>query len=260
MLYMKKLKNSRVNFRIVIVAAVLLVLYVAQGVFAYMNTPQSLRKPSFEHLHFRTQISVNGTPVDFASDPFQASYDASSCSADLTEEPFHFHDKNDQMTHVHWRDMTGGQFLKYYGWNYIEGPNDSLGLRYDKNILFPEKVKIAGKLLPELNQRMNLYIYIGDEAGYTQISKEDFVSGTFEEIFKRESRIPKLETSILDALFPKAYAHDGEEHTEGNLNLEQINNLLGNLVIFAQETEPAAEEIVAKFNNLVPLSASTCGG
>ena len=42
--------------------------------------------------------------------------------------------------------------------------------------------------------------------------------------------------------------------------LKQINNLIGNVVIFVQKNEPTNEQIKARFNKLEPLGLSVCGG
>ena len=42
--------------------------------------------------------------------------------------------------------------------------------------------------------------------------------------------------------------------------LKKINNLLGNVVIFVQETEPTKEQVKLRFDNLEPLGDSVCGG
>jgi hypothetical protein len=104
------------------------VLAAAYAGYVYASTPAHLRKPAFGHYHFRTQIVVNGEPVKFSADQFQQAYDASSCSTELSGVPIDFHDKADQMTHVHWDGMTGGEFLKDFGWNFIGGDDASLGL------------------------------------------------------------------------------------------------------------------------------------
>jgi hypothetical protein len=53
-------------------------------------------------------------------------------------------------------------------------------------------------------------------------------------------------------------------HVDGNeteqQRLTRINNLIGNVVIFAQDTKPNDQQVKARFNQLVPLSDSTCGG
>lgn len=73
---------------------------------------------------------------------------------------------------------------------------------------------------------------------------------------------------MLDKVFPKALAHGGED--DGNdgeageeseeQKLTRINNLVGNVVIFAQKDKPTDQQIKDRFNKLEPLSDSTCGG
>jgi len=48
--------------------------------------------------------------------------------------------------------------------------------------------------------------------------------------------------------------------TKTEIELKKINNLLGNVVIFVQETEPTQEQIKLRFDNLQPLGESVCGG
>ena len=42
--------------------------------------------------------------------------------------------------------------------------------------------------------------------------------------------------------------------------LKDINNLLGDVLIFVQKDEPTADQINQRFNAMVPLSPSSCGG
>ena len=51
-----------------------------------------------------------------------------------------------------------------------------------------------------------------------------------------------------------------EDSDKSEDELKRINNLIGNVVIFAQDTEPTSEQITERFSNLVPLHDSTCGG
>src|SRR6478752_3561303 len=111
--------------------AVLLVLVGSFYGYAFASTPLNIRQPLLEHYHFRLQIIVDGKPVNFASSAFQEGYSKDNCNVGLTSHPFHFHDGKNQVTHVHWEGMTGGQLLKYYGWNYIGGRDNSLGFRMD---------------------------------------------------------------------------------------------------------------------------------
>ena len=97
-----------------ILAAIVLAV-IGTYSYLYASTPAHIRNPQIEHYHFRTQIIVDGQPVDFSNDEYQQDYDKGSCSAEVSETPIDFHDHMDQMTHIHWDGMTGGEFLKYFG-------------------------------------------------------------------------------------------------------------------------------------------------
>ena len=245
------------------------VLVGAYAGYVYASTPAHLRQPAFQHYHFRTQILVDGEPVKFSAEQFQQEYDSSSCSTDISGVPIDFHDNADQMTHVHWDGMTGGEFLKDFGWNFIGGDDDSLGYRYDKSKVRPHKVKIFGKHLPALPDKAKFYIYTGDTKGYERKDWSNFLSQDLEVFFGKQSSLGEQAAglNILAWLFPKASAHGGEieihdesDQKKSEEELTRINNLIGNVVIFVQEREPTNEQIQERFNNLAPLHDSTCGG
>jgi hypothetical protein len=249
-----------------VVATVVLLVGGYYG-FIYASTPSHIREPQFEHYHFRTQIIVDGTPVDFSKDEFQQETPG-TCSAEVSGTPIDFHDNQDQMTHIHWDGITGGEFLKYYGWNFIGGSDDSLGRRYDEGLMSMHHVQRYGDLLPDIPEGSNYYVYIGDENGYERKSWEDFLDQDLEEFFGKKSNLSKDEqASLLERVFfPKAYAHGGmtdghdEESDRTEEELVRISNLIGNVVIFVQKDEPTDEQIQQRFSNLVPLHDSTCGG
>lgn len=237
--------------------------------YVYASTPEHLRKPAFQHYHFRTQILVDGQAVNFAEDKYQQVYDKGSCSTDLAATPIHFHDHVDQMTHIHWDGMTGGEFLKYYGWNFIGGDDQSLGYRYDQGMVRPHKIPVAGNLLPGRPANANYYVYVGDAQRHERKDWNNFLNQDFETFFGKQSRIggEEITSAIQNWLFPKASAHSGENHghvageeTKSDEDLQRINNLLGNVVIFVQEKEPTEDQVKQRFENLVPLQDSTCGG
>lgn len=253
----------------VYVTAVLVAVLVLAGSwygYTYASTPEHIRKPTFQHYHFRTQILVDGKAVDFSKDEFQKETGTSTtCSAAVGSVPIDFHDKMDQLTHVHWNGMTGGEFLKDFGWNYIGGNNGVLGQRYDDG-LKPSPVKIYGKLLPAAPEKSNFYVYTGDKENYQQKSWDDFLSQDLESFFGKKSNIghsQEVSFNVSDWLFPKAYAHgevmDEHDSNKSEEELTRINNLVGNVVIFVQEKEPTKEQINTRFANLVPLHESTCG-
>lgn len=230
---------------------------------AYYSTPEHIRTPAFEHYHLRIQLVNEGEAVDFSQDKFQQEYDGSVCGADLSEEPFHFHDNKDQMLHVHWNGMTGGELLKYYGWNFIGGSDNSLGEQYTGGVFSgSEAVQIHGDVLSSLPEVDRLWIYIGDENTYVKKSAQDFINQNLEKFFGVQSKL-KEEVSLIDWFFPSVYAHTATESETFELEIDQltrVNNLIGNIVIFVQDEEPSQQSIAERFSNLLPLTDSTCGG
>lgn len=266
------LKKNKLSLRkkLVIYPLSLVVgLIVLAGGFyglVYASTPAHIRQPTNQHYHFRTQIAVDGNAVNFSKNEFQEKYDATKCSAEIGSVPIDFHDNIDQLTHVHWNGITGGEFLKYYGWNYIGGNDDVLGQRYDTGIM-PSPVKTYGNLLPKVSKTDNFYVYTGDKNNYQQKNWNDLLAQDLETFFNQKSNVghnDEVSFNVLDWLFPKAYAHGEvmDEHSTGKSTkeLELINNLIGNVVIFVQPDRPTDAQVKAKFDNLVPLHESTCGG
>ena len=260
----------RVVFWIVLTLVSLLVAYV---IYIYAASPGVVRQPKLEHYHFRMQILVDGKAENFADEKYQTGYAKDQCNANLPEQPIHFHDSKDQFTHIHWEGMTGGMVLKYYGWDFIGGLNDALGYKLD-DLSDIQKVTTHGDYLPKVANHTNYYIYTGDEGAYKERSFEDFKRLDLEEFFGKTSNMPvhemnkNGETSFLDSLFPTAYAHGSEDHgvpsspksESEDEKLTRINNLIGNVVIFAQKDKPSDQQIKERFSNLAPLTDSTCGG
>jgi hypothetical protein len=232
--------------------------------YIYAASPASIRKPAFQHYHFRMQIVVNGKAVNFAADKFQITLGQDACSAALTKQPIHFHDSQDQFVHIHWDGMTGGMVLKYYGWDYIGGINGALGYRFDQ-LPKLKKVPIAGNFLPTIPKDAKLYIYTDKEDGsFVERSRNDFLKKDLEDFFGKKSNLPADDqTSLLDRLFPKAAAHGSGAYVSGAVHdekLEELNNLLGDVVIFVQKDRPNLKQIENRFNKLAPLPESTCAG
>lgn len=257
---------------IFIIPILLLIVVLVPGVYVYSASPANIRNPWMEHLHFRMQVIMNGKPVDFSSVAFQTPYEKGQCSADLSKEPIHFHDGKSQFVHIHWKDITGGQVLKNYGWNLIGGPDNVLGYRMD-NLPKVGKVPIHGKALPQLPKDAKMWIYMGDEKGYQERPLEAFTHEKLERFFGKKSNFMTYAPSsggVLAWLFPKASAHAGHDHSAETTpatvvetdeeRRTRIQNLVGNVVIFVQPEKPTAEQITGRFAALEPLSDSTCGG
>ena len=266
----KTLLRSKI-IRIGIVLLALVMLQFGGIVYQVLATPGVIRNPKLEHYHFRMQVIVDGRAENFSQEQYQEAYAKDQCSTDLPDHPIHFHDQKDQIVHIHWEGITGGMVMKYYGWNYIGGPSNTLGYRLTGTRI--TQVPIHGKVLPSVPKRDQVYIYSGSENGYKERSFVDWQKKDLEAFFGVTSNFPAHKTNtskqgaLLQSLFPKASAHgtatdaDGDDgmETEGE-RLTRINNLLGNVVIFVQKEKPTDQQVKERFNHLEPLSDSTCGG
>lgn len=272
----KSRKKPRFSKRLIIIVSVLATLIFIPATYAayfFVASPAVIRNPKLEHYHFRMQVVVDGKSEDFSTEGYQTGYAKDQCNANLPEQPIHFHDNKDQFTHIHWEGMTGGMVMKYYGWNFIGGIDNALGYKLD-NLKDIQKVTTHGNYLPALPSDTQLYIYTGDENGYQEKSFNDWKTQDLEQFFDKTSNFPAHEenkqSSLLDKVFPKAYAHGTADDADGDdgsspaeseeEKLTRINNMIGNVVIFAQKDKPTDQQIKDRFNDLEPLSDSTCGG
>jgi hypothetical protein len=277
--------------------AFFLIFLLIAGSILFSLSPNNISFPKADHFHFRMQLIIDGKAEDFSLDKYQISYIKGQCGTPLTEEPIHFHDFRDQVVHLHWQNITGGQVLKNYGLNLIGGPNNLMGFRFDRWNKWQPIIPIwyFRSAIPEVKSDAKYWIYTGDklENGQVEYRKRDmeaFLWADLENFFGRESeikkqkRIAEQEEKKLNFFNPfspiKAQAHAGhsehddtakaaennQQSTDSNKakpnkeELEKINNLLGNVVIFVQDNEPSKEQVEVRFKKLVDLDNSTCGG
>ncbi|HEY2003748.1 MAG TPA: hypothetical protein VGH44_01375 [Candidatus Saccharimonadia bacterium] len=228
-----------------LVLAVIAALGLWTG-YAYLISPAPIRQPQTDHVHLRLQIINDGHPVDFADSKFQTTFNQDICSAALTKEPFHFHDNLDQFVHVHWANLTGGLLLKNYGWNFIGGPDTTLGYRFDK---FPHlvRVPIHGLNLPTPARDDNFYVYTGNQNGYQERNWHDFLTQDIPGFMAGQ---PVTRTNLI----PTALADTTQSQAA------ELNHVLGSVVIFAQKTKPTDQQVKDRFNHLIPIPTSQCSG
>lgn len=257
-----------------VLLTVTVICSIGSLVFTSYISPNNISYPKTDHLHFRMQIVYNGKSENFGDNKYQEDYEKGQCTAQITKSPIHFHDQKNQIIHVHWKGMSGGQVLKYYGLNLIGGVDDVLGFRLDEfSKSGASAVKIHGKILPKLEKDDKIYIYSGEKDNFQKKSIEDFKNQTLETFFGKKSNLGFLNidrsSNIFQPIVTEAHGngdgHDAEDKTSSEMNkiqeeLKEINNLLGNIVIFIQKDEPNENQIKERFNQLEPLSPSTCGG
>lgn len=226
----------------VLVVAALLAAWTA---YAYIISPPAIRHPHWNHVHLRLQIITDGQGANFSQAKFQTPENKDICTAALTKEPVHFHDTLDQFVHLHWANLTGGILLKDYGWNFIGGPDSTLGYRFDQ---LPHliRVPIHGLALPKPARDDRYYIYTGDQSGYKQRSWHDFLTESIDDFMAGKS--------ASSDLVPAALADSDQDQAA------KLNHVLGNVVIFAQKNPPTDQQIKDRFNHLIPIPTSQCAG
>ena len=242
----------------------------------YLLTPSNLAFPKSDHFHLRLQYVHHNQEEDFSTEKYQVGFTKDICNGLLTSTPLHFHDDKNQIVHAHWQRISGGEFLKYHGLNYIGGLNDFMGWKISDLTQFPPKltpIPIQGNNLPKPASNDKFFVYTGDKNSYSQKNWQDFLSQDLETFLGTNSKerldqqkAKDFENKIkINFSGVKVEAHEEHSSTATNTpkteeELKQINNLIGNIVIFVQPEAPSDAQIKDKFNSLVPLSLSACGG
>jgi hypothetical protein len=299
--------NFLKRFGLKILGVILIILTVSVGAL-FALTPTRFAYPKNDHFHLRMQYIFHGQAEDFSTPRYQTDYLKDVCNGSLTESPIHFHDNKDQITHLHWRGMTGGDMLKFYGLNKIGGLDGYMGFKLDELLKFPPKITpipIHSQSLPKPSKDDQFFVYVGDKDSFSKKDFNDYLNKSLEEFLGKNSILREgLEAQEKQTTFNpfgsvEAKAHSGITHQtqteeqQHNLaekesksienrnnqvsqnqqspapiasgqpseeELKQINNLIGNIVIFVQPNEPTQDQIKARFQNLVPLGLSVCGG
>ena len=214
--------------------------------YTHAQTYGHIENPKVAHHHFGLKLLRDNEPIDFSEPQYQEEYVKGQCSAELTETPIHFHDGNGDTVHIHWTNIRGGEVLKYYGLNLLDDQRE-LGTREDTGDI----VDIKGDLIPASTSEA-YWVYTGSATDYESREIENFLRQDLETFFGRQSSL----SAHTHALHTQADTADTPSQEE----LQDIQNHLGNVVIFNQDSAPEEEEIVAQFESFTPLSPSVCGG
>jgi len=243
-------RSTRLLRWLVAITVTIVVLAAAGIGLVYALSPEAIRHPESTHYHLRLQVISDGRAVNFADKAYQTEFNKDICTAKLTNEPIHFHDEADQFVHIHWAHISGGLLLKNYGWNLVGGLPGLLGVRFDQSPRI-KPVAIHGDALPKVLEGDRYYVYTGDADSYKARSWKDFLSQDVN-VFMGHASVSTR--SFWDWLVPAASAHGDDEA------LTELNHVVGNIVIFAQRDKPTETQVRARFDHLVPLPESSCGG
>jgi len=234
------MKKNQISKLIVSIFLVILIICLAVFSYAKINwfNYDVINNPKPTHYHFRIQMIIDSIPADFTEPHFQTQK-GDVCTSELTDSPIHVHDEN-QVIHIHWDHMTGGLFLKDYGLNYIGGLDHYLGFTtITKPKLKIGLVTIHGQDLPKPNNSSNFYVYIGNADKYTQKNWSEFLQQDLKVFFS-----DNLASSSFDSV--------------EQVKIQQNISLIGNVIIYAQRTEPSASEIKNQFQKFIPIKAGEC--
>jgi hypothetical protein len=221
----KNLSNKLTGLFILLITISILI-----PTFLMVSKP-NITYPKTIHTHFMIKLYNNGSIYKTNSLKAMSPSDQTLCSGLITSEPMHFHDNVEDMVHLHWQGITGGQFLKYLGANYIGGFDSILGIRLDKlKELKIIPIRTTDKMIkPYPDSLIKIYIKRVNSEDYENMSLHDFLKLQLSEldpVYKASSNNTKEpHISILDYFnIESAYAHNDEGDLDGDGNTDSSTN------------------------------------
>ena len=250
--------NKRTLFYICIVCITVLLGFIFLS-YTVVSRPH-LIKPVATFFKLKTRIYYQKTPLELTQNDI-ADQSNSNCGLAVTEKPFYLDKDKKNVVQVRWEGMTGGELLKYYGFNYLSGLNDLIGVQYRG----PFDIKPVRPLaVSKLTSSDLLYIYSGSDKDFKLLNSQNFLYQDLENTIKKSRLRTKREKEssklILDTISVSGEESSGltlePQLTEGQLN--DINNIVGSLAIFIQRDTPSNTDVINSFNSMERLSSESC--
>jgi hypothetical protein len=246
------------------ILVICLVLCFLLFVFTTVISRPHFNSPVGTYYRIRLQVIIDSIPVNFSEGSFKSQgSNTDPCGEKLTKEPVYIETDKSQILRVHWEGITGGEILKYFGLNYIGGFDDTLGYRFDKAPSI-SPIKIHGSNISKPNINNKMYIYKGNQQDFFQVEQQDFLFQDLEFILKKSKIRQKHDSLNKNSIFGNIPVF-GENSDQLNLNpqftegqLNELNNLIGNLVVFIQPGKPTTDQVAERFSKLEPLSSTVC--
>ena len=256
---LKSLKyNKRVLFYICIVCITVLLGVIFLS-YTVISRPH-LIKPVATFFKLKMRIHYQKTPLELTQNDI-TDQSNSNCNLVVTEKPFYLDKDKKNVVQVRWEGMTGGELLKYYGFNYLSGLNDLIGVQYRG----PFDIKPIRPLsISKPTASDILYVYTGSGKDFKLLNSQNFLYQDLENTLKK-SRLRTKREKESSKLTLYTISVSGEESlglalkpqlTDGQLN--DINNILGSLEIFIQQDAPSNTDIINSFNSMERLSSESC--
>jgi hypothetical protein len=224
------------GFRLATIAlgSLLIILLAGYVVLTRVVSQPNVSFPGIDHKHFLAQVYVDGKRMNFAEQNFQVAYDKGQCTGQLTQEPIHFHDGRDEIVHLHWQGITGGQFLKFYGLNLIGGFDTVLGYKINK---FPaiEAVPIHNQAIKQPEQNDTYFVYTGEADNVQERNMNDFKNQPLLTFFGKEN----------------LNQEDGLDHS---------GEFLGKVIIYIQKEKPSNQQVMDAFKGFKETNLGSCEG
>lgn len=177
--------------------------------------------PKTTHTHAMIKFYNNGSIYKTNLFNAMSPSDQTLCSGLITSEPIHFHDNVEDIIHLHWDNITGGQVLKYLGANYIGGFNNLMGIRLDrlnKYKITPIYTKDKA-LKPYPESLVKIYIKKVSSTNYEKVSLSDFIKlelSSLDPSYKPTAINNNILSNPKNYLWSKARAHNDEGDLDGD--------------------------------------------
>jgi hypothetical protein len=222
----------------------------------YISRPY-FNNPQLTNYHLRLQLIFNGQLLPLTSQNIQEINEFKVCDLRLINKPIYQNIFNSQLFQVNWEGITGGEILKYYGLNLVGGSDDILGFRF-KSLAKPQAIETLKGINVKTTKQQKTFVYQNRQDGYTKIDPLDFLFKDIELVVKKSNIRLNREQSQPNNIFGiKTFAQVEkpviqQQEFESKLSLDY--DLIGNVVVFVGDSEPAEEVIIDRFNNFIPLS------
>jgi hypothetical protein len=242
-------------------------------------SPMSVSFPKKETSQIRLLLSIDGNQTNFSTPQFQKPI-SQLCNQDISPYPIGAYNQSSQVLNLHWKDMTGSNILRYYGFNN-KGPfKGYMGVNLTN---FPnyEAVPILGELLPAPKEDYNYFVYTGNQYSYTQRKRSEFLNKSITDLLDSSN---SSKNSIISINTNAQVSKEKNENIDKEIIINQTppipvsseessqpssiqtpaqpkpeeDTVLGTIVVFIQKNEPTQEQVMLKFTNLEQAPVNLC--
>jgi hypothetical protein len=247
------------RFKWIVLFLSLLTIVSTMGLFAFTTfvSRPYFNNPQFTNYHLRLQLVYDGQLIPFTNQNIQEINEFKVCDLSLLTKPIYQNSFNSELFQVNWEGITGGEILKYYGLNLVGGSDNTLGYRFS-GLSKPQAIETLKGISVKPTKQQKTFVYQNRQDGYTKIDPLDFLFKDIEVVVKKSNIRLQREQSQPNNFFGiKTLAQSEkpvvqQQEFESNLSLDY--DLIGNVVVFVEDSEPSEDRIIDRFNNFIPLN------